>query len=310
MAAQRREARAPLATCSIRPLTLAPGDHPRGQGHLSAASGLVCMRGCAYVLADDEHHLGHFRAGDAPGVLTRLIEGNLPEAKAARKRRKPDFESLCWLPDASASGGSLWGLGSCSRRRRRQGVMVPLGAQGAPDQARVHLFDLQPLCTVLEREVEDLNIEGCFGFGDRVTLLQRGGRGGENLALHYHRRDFTALLEGRAKQIAPQARSPYALGRIDGVPLGFTDGAALPDGRWVFTAVAEASDGAYTDGRCAGAAVGVVGAEGALQSLHRLAAPLKVEGIDARWRAGGIDIVMVTDADDPDEPSRLVAARL
>jgi len=287
-----------------------PGRHPRGQAHLSAASGLVCKDGNAYVLADDEHHLARFQGASAPGLLCRLIEGDLRHRKGERKRHKPDFETLCWLPSAAAQGAVLIGLGSCSRPSRRRGVVVPLGARGAPDEDRVRTFDLEPLCAALDPQLDALNIEGCFCIGDRVTLLQRGGRGSDNLALHYRLRDFLAVVEGRAGRTAPQAASAYRLGLIDGVPLGFTDGAALADGRWVFTCVAEDSRDAYADGGCAGAAVGVVGADGRLESLRRLAEPLKVEGIDARLRAGGIDVVMVTDADDPNQPSRLVGARL
>ena len=299
-----------LATRTLRALTLTPGHHPRGQAHLSAASGLVCAAGSAYVLADDEHHLARFQGQEAPGLLSRLIEGELPDGKGERKRRKPDFETLCWMPGAGAQGAVLLGLGSCSRPSRRRGVVVPLSARGAPQEDHARDFDLEPLCAALEPHLDALNIEGCFCIGDRVTLLQRGGRGSENLALHYRLRDFLAVVEGRAGRTAPQSATAYRLGRIDGVALGFTDGAALADGRWVFTCVAEDNSDAYADGGCAGAAVGVVGADGRLQSLRRLAEPLKVEGIDARLRAGGIDVVMVTDADDPDQPALLVGARL
>ncbi len=300
----------PLATHTLRALTLSPGRHPHGQTHLSAASGLVCAAGNAYVLADDEHHLARFPGANAPGLLARLIVGNLPAGKAGRKRRKPDFETLCWLPGAAQQGAALVGLGSCSRPSRRRGVVVPLGMRGAPDEDRVRTFDLEPLCAALDFDLDALNIEGCFCIGDRVTLLQRGGRGSDNLALHYRLRDFLAVVDGRAGRTAPRAKAAYRLGRIDGVALGFTDGAALADGRWVFTCVAEDGSDAYADGGCASAAVGVVGADGRLQSLRRLAEPLKVEGIDARLRAGGIDVVMVSDADDPDQPSLLVGARL
>jgi hypothetical protein len=42
----------------LRDLLLAPHQHPRGQPHLSAASGLVRVGPWLYVVADDEHHLG------------------------------------------------------------------------------------------------------------------------------------------------------------------------------------------------------------------------------------------------------------
>lgn len=298
-----------LVTHTLRTLKLDPKQQA-GRTHLSAASGLVCLGGSAYVLADDEHHLARFKRTSQVGVLARLVAGDLPAPKALRKRRKPDFETLCRWPGVAAERGALLGLGSGSRPTRRRAVVIPLDTHGAADASRVRIVDLGPIYDTLEGEFDGLNIEGCVCIGDRVTLLQRGGRGSDNMALHYRLSDFVAVVEGRAKRTPPQARTTYSLGHIDDVPLGFSDGAALQDGRWVFTAVAEASADAVADGGCAGAAVGVVGADGRLQSLRRLARPLKVEGIDARLRAGGIDVVMVTDADDPSEPSRLVAARL
>lgn len=46
------------------------------------------------------------------------------------------------------------------------------------------------------------------------------------------------------------------------VPYGFTDGAALPGGGMVFTAVADDTDDSYVDGGCVGFAVGVLDASG------------------------------------------------
>ena len=47
------------------------------------------------------------------------------------------------------------------------------------------------------------------------------------------------------------------LGDVDGVGVGFTDGVALPDGGWLFCAVAEDTRNAYDDGRLVGAFVGM-----------------------------------------------------
>ena len=94
------------------------------------------------------------------------------------------------------------------------------------------------------------------------------------------------------------------------MPLAFTDGCALPGGGWAFTAVAEDSRSSYADGPCRGSAVGIVGADGRLQSLRRLAVPHKVEGIAALADRGGVALFMVTDADDPDVASWLLSARL
>ncbi len=59
--------------------------------HLSAASGLVRVGERLYVVADDEVHLGVFdsSAMHAPGALLRLLEGDLPHDKGARKKPSP-----------------------------------------------------------------------------------------------------------------------------------------------------------------------------------------------------------------------------
>jgi len=109
---------------------------------------------------------------------------------------------------------------------------------------------------------------------------------------------------------APVPRSivPYGLGAIDGTALGFTDGAALPGGAWMFSAVAEATDDGYADGGCRGSVIGFVGADDVLGRRHRLAGDLKVEGLGAFVQNGRLALLAVTDADDPATPSRLLGA--
>jgi hypothetical protein len=131
---------APLHVDRLRPLSLDPRAHPRGQAHLSAASGLVCAFGRAYVIGDDEQHLAIYSDRTSAGELHRVLAGNLPQIKAARKRRKADFESLLWLPQEAA----LTALGSGSRPQRDRGIRLPLDADGSPRQPAT-TFDLAPL---------------------------------------------------------------------------------------------------------------------------------------------------------------------
>ena len=100
------------------------------------------------------------------------------------------------------------------------------------------------------------------------------------------------------------------LGTIEGVPLGFTDGAALPDGRIVFSAVAEHTEGTYLDGPCIGAAIGIIGTDGQVEALYRLAQTHKVEGVHATIHGDLIHLLMVTDADDADVPGELLSAEI
>jgi hypothetical protein len=290
----------------LRTLTIDPLQHPRGQSHLSAASGLVCANGCVYVISDDEHHLAVFRDRASPGALHRLFAADLPADKKTRKRLKPDLEILLWLPTRSA----LVALGSGSRPNRNTGVLIPLGAGGEPLAGVLH-FDMQALYEPLGAALGEINIEGAMLLGEEFVLLNRGVAGrSDNAAAHFPLRALIDTMEGRMSVVVAPAIRRYTLGHIDAVPLGFTDAAALPDGGWVFTAVAEDTDDSYADGRCSGSVVGVVDARGELVATHRLDPLVKVEGIAVHVDDQGMSLCMVTDADDPAQASQLLLARL
>ena len=299
-----------LQTDLLRTLTIDPHRHPRGQPHLSAASGLVCANGRVYVISDDEHHLAVFSDRTGPGELLRLFAHDLPAGKKARKRLKPDLETLLWWPLVNA----LVALGSGSRPNRNVGVVIPLGVNGVPSAAVRH-FDLQPLYEPLRAALGEINIEGAMVLGGEFVLLNRGVAGrSDNAAAHYPLQVLADAAEGRLAGMtsAVQAASirRYSLGHIGAVPLAFTDAAALPDGGWVFTAVAEDTRDSYADGRCSGSVVGVVNARGALVETHRLDPSAKVEGIAVQLDAAGMSLCLVTDADDPAQASQLLTARL
>jgi hypothetical protein len=273
---------------------------------LSAASGLVQREGRLYVIADDEHHLAVFdAAGASEGRWLRLFEGELPDKPKRRKAEKPDLETLIELP---ASGdlpfGALLALGSGSRPNRQTGAILPFDAQGELEEMP-RLIDLRALYEPLRHELGDLNIEGGMQHAQELVLLQRANRGASrSVALHFAWGDVQPWLQGR-RASAPHVRSlmDHELGALDGVPLGFTDAAALPDGGWVFSAAAEATQDSYLDGKCVGSAIGIVDASGRLQSLRRLEGTWKVEGIAATLRADdeALELTLVTDADDRDQ---------
>src|ERR1044072_5392942 len=122
-----------IALTKLRDLDLAAGPAAGRPAHLSAASGLACINSFIYVVADDELHLGVFRNGHRePGHLIRLFDGELPDAKADRKRQKPDLEALTLLPACEGHPhGLLLALGSGSTPNRRRGALLGLDAQGA-----------------------------------------------------------------------------------------------------------------------------------------------------------------------------------
>jgi hypothetical protein len=301
----------------LRTLDVLPAQHPRGQAHLSAASGLVCLqahgRAHCYVVADDEHHLGHFIADDtAPVELMRLLPGDLPEDKKQRKRLKPDLECLVVLPAmAGYPQGALLMLGSGSKEARHTGLLVPLNAHGlvrSEDMAALRI-DLTALYSPLHAAFKDLNIEGCFLQGEHVHLLQRGNKGDSGSAcIRFESTQFQAWLLGeQAFAPKPVHILKLDLGDAQGIPLTPTDGIALPDGRWLLSAAAENTDNSFTDGPCAGSALALLDAQGKLLALHTLQGAPKIEGIALCQQGNQLSVLMVTDADDPELASQLLS---
>lgn len=298
----------------LRDLLVDPEAHPRGQPHLSAASGLVRAHGWLYVVADDEHHLGVLtesadsRQHGDPVALHRLFDGDLPNRKGKRKDAKPDLETLTALPPMPGCPfGALLALGSGSRPTRERGVLLALDAEGALTGRMAHI-SLSALYQPLRKRFKDLNIEGAFFTSGELRLLQRGNKGdARNACVSY---DWNLLARWLADQSlsAPPAKATFQieLGEVDGVPLGLTDGAALSDGAWVFSAVAENTDNSFADGGVPGSAIGVVAPDGTLRQLHRLSGAPKVEGIAVQRQGDDLTLTLVTDADDPDIASQLL----
>ncbi len=295
-----------------RKLALEAGAHPRGLSFLSAASGLVRVRDKLYVIADDERHLGVFGVdGEEPLKLVRLLDGDLPASARKRKKLKPDFESLLFLPASDESpGGSLLALGSGSRSNRFVGALAGLDPRGnVVGPARP--IDLKPLYADIFERFDQLNIEGAFVTGDALMLLQRGKGVGESAAIRYELAEVVAWLAGR-RPGALRAWSVRSvdLGAASGVAFAFTDGAALSDGSWVFSAVAEDRDDSYDDGPCVAAGIGLCGPDDVVRSFEPLEPLRKVEGIEASVVGATAFLRLVTDADDPDRAAELGTTRI
>ena len=300
-----------ITLTKLRDLSLSVAPAAGRPLHLSAASGLVCLRSFNYVVADDELHLGVFGTNSSePGHLIRLLEGALPDSAPGRKKQKPDLEAITLVPPyGDYPHGALLALGSGSRRNRRVGAVLGLDAQGVA-RGSPQVVDLSPLLAPLDDEFAALNIEGAVISGGELRLFQRGNkRHAQNAIVRFR---LSALLDvlssGQAGAIRPSAISTFDLGQIDGIPLSFTDAAALPDGTMVFTAVAENTDDTYNDGSCAGAAVGII--DDQLRGMHPLDRPYKVEGVDARVDGDVVRLLLVTDADDADTPAALFSAAI
>lgn len=301
----------------LRELELAPGTHPRGKPWLGAASGLICIGHKAYVIADDEHHLGHFDLGThEPVSLLRLFAGSLPRDKGKRKKAKPDLESLVLLPALDLyPQGALLALGSGSKPSRCRATLLALDKAGEITGSALHL-DLSVLYAPLQIQFGDLNIEGAFIAEGQLHLLQRGNKGNRtNARVSFDWITFAAWLLGDSTQVPVAIRvQRLELGEVDGVPLALTDATALADGAWVFCAVAENTGDSYADGPCVASVVGIVDTKNHISHMQRLHGNPKVEGIAVEpgcdVRGTELQLLLVTDADDPDVASQLLKVTL
>jgi hypothetical protein len=304
----------PLELRPLRELDLEQPSSPRRHAHLSAASGVVRRGDFVYVIGDDELFLGVFRlSSPAPGRLRRALSGRLAVDEAARKHDKPDLEALTVLPPfAGHPFGALLGLGSGSSPRRERGFAWPLAANGSL-RGEARELDVGPVYALLRRDVPELNVEGACAMGERLWLLQRGNTDqGTNVIaeLSLERLMASVRSDGRVDAEELEDVRSYDLGELDGVPLTFSDATPLGGDVLVFTASAEAAEGADADGGIRGSVVGTIDLEGHVRRLRTIDRRYKVEGVHATIDTGVMDFLFVCDQDDPDVASPLLSAAM
>jgi hypothetical protein len=281
-----------------------------GRPHVAAASGLVRRGPLLWVVADDEPALVAFAVADGRAArVVALSAEPLPADPAARKAVKPDLESLADLPPAPGRpDGALLALGSGATPRRDRGWLWPMREQAVE-------IDLGLLYATLRAELDDLNVEGAALADGRLWLAQRGnGAAGRDALVELAAEPVLAAI-GRGEPVPGEALvavRPVELGEAGDVPLTLSDLEPLPDGRLVCCAIAEAVASTYDDGPCVGAAVGILDPRrGVVERLAHLATPVKVEGVAASPApGGGLDLLLVADADDPAVAAPLLEARL
>lgn len=219
------------------------------------------------------------------------------DGRVLPKAEKPDFEAAVRLSD---------------------GVILVLGSGSTPLRCRIARLDVArrtgsvgerpDLYAALTRALGTgarPNIEGAVADARRLELFHRGSGGAPSAILEL---PATALLE--PEPIADVAAIRWCvLGALDGVPLAFTDAAALPDGRVAFAAAAEDTVNAVADGPVAGSVLGVL--DGA-RSQARWTRLLDVDGTPYRQKAEGLVVDadarggwILTDADDASSSAAL-----
>ncbi len=275
---------------------------PLASGHsfLSAASGLVQIGEALCVVGDDEQHLAVFsQHEDGPGRLVRLLPGDLPRKAKKRKKVKPDFEILFRLPSpVDAPSRLICAMGSGSTPQRMRGALIDL------DDGKVIVLDLQTLFAALVPLAAEINLEGAVVRGDRLLLFNRGNMSHPETCIFE-----TALAAVTGKEAVKACLvKTLALPLVDGVPLTVTDACSLGDDRLLMSAVAEVTDDSYADGDILGAAIILLDGDLDVIAIEPLEPTAKIEGLTARRTATGIELLCISDADDPDTPSALYSA--
>jgi hypothetical protein len=276
---------------------------------IAAASALLKVGSHLLVLSDDERQMAIFEDGvDEPGTLIRIMEGTTPSSPDQRADHKPDFECMAHL-DAFGrfQHGAILALGSGSAPDRNRAALLELTSDGRPGPD-FEVVDLGPLYDRLRADIDDLNIEGSAVVGNTFRLMQRGnGPNGRNARVDLDANVVrSALADGKA--LPPDAvRSIdfYDLGQLKGVPLCFSDASPLPDERMVFIASAETEEG-YV-----GSSIGLMEPDGSAEFNEPVDHHLKLEGLVAEVvEDGRVHLLMVSDADDPNQGSPLMETHL
>lgn len=287
--------------------------------HVRAGSSLAWFGGRIAVVEDDANFIALIDpvGGQVDALPLPEGEGGLRQFDELRGNKcfKLDLEACFSAP--GPGGDWLVALGSGSSARRETWALVGPAGQ-------VRLVEAVGLYARLRAEKAfsggELNIEGAAFTGGRLRLFNRGNgawRDGEpprNASCDLPWPELLAYLRDPSGQPIPPLLdiTPYDLGRLQGAALTFTDATAV-GAFLLYTAAAEDSPDAVTDGAVAGSAVGILdGAAGRWIELREPDGGLVAEKIEGICPIPGEPgrVYLIVDADDPARPSLLCEAAL
>lgn len=264
---------------------------------VTGGSALLDVDGRLLAIHDDAFRVSWIDR--ASFVVTPLVL--LGDGAALAKPDKPDFESAVRTTD-----GAVHVLGSGSTAKRCIVARIDPGNAVTLRQRPALYRSIQKALASGERP----NVEGAMVVGERLRLFNRAAGRTPNASVDLP----LAALHGREPRVL--AVQLFELGTLEGIRLGFTDVAALPDRRTVFLAAAEDAPDAIADGPVSGSVVGLLepGAKTVGARWTRLLgndgqpSPYKVEGvaIDGDLRGGWL----LTDSDDARVPAMLLRVEL
>lgn len=293
----------------IGPLKLQKVTKDRKLPHVSAASGMQIIDKNLYVVADDELFLASFPLDlSQQGKLFKLVPGKLPKDHVARKKGKPDWESMALLPKNSfLPEGGLLLLSSGSGPKRQKAVISVLEADGP--SSRSISIDMSEIYQEIGKEIKELNIEGVIVVKNELKFFHRGnGQLKENAVISINLDSFMNFVENQ--KLGPSIKIINSIrfyrSEIKGGPIAtFSDGASLSDGRILFTASVEESANTYDDGEVMGSFLGLMDQDDNIKWMAPFDINIKAEGIAISETQTEVEVFITTDPDDPHKASIL-----
>jgi len=246
-------------------------------------------------------------------------EGGLRQFDDLRgnKQFKLDLEACVTVP--TPDGDLLLAFGSGSTLYREKIVMLRESA----DPATPILEEANALYKQLRHHTafagSELNIEGAIFRNGWVRLFNRGNGKSQAGCLPVNATcdllwdELVAYLQEPDKQPVPHLQQicQYDLGTLEGLRLTFTD-ATVTQQNVIFSATAEDSPDASSDGAVAGSVLGILDADARWIELRTLDGALftsKVEGVCVSRRSAN-RLYLVVDVDDPIRPCELCEVEL
>ena len=262
---------------------------------MSAASGIVQFQDRLFIISDSDAALYEC---DKTGKLITVHPipwDELPEDPVARKKKKPDFESITLIPNG------VLVFPSFSSANRMRAVHFKINKEGhlVTPPEMIGLTDLGPR---LAKYVPALNIEGAIFLNGKLQLFQRGN-GKKNLngvfEIKVSQKD---LLAGNKIKKWPIKFKKIELGE------GFTTTDAIDLGSKgvLISACIEDTKNTYDDGEILGAGLFLYKA-GKVKKLTHFDKGIKIEGISGtmNFKTHQLSLLMVDDPDDHKKTSGL-----
>jgi hypothetical protein len=290
--------------------------------HVRSASGIAWVGTYFVVVQDDANFIALVDSTKQKVTAVTLPAGEGGKRQfddlRGNKKFKMDLESCVIVSNEGQDLLLTFGSGSNAFREK---IVILRDLMGTP---RPEVYNASELYTALRSTKEfagsEMNIEGAVFIDKKIRLFNRGngssskGNTPVNSSCDLDWQSLhTYLMNSNEKPPVLENIVRYALGTLGNLPLGFTD-ATNCNGKLFFSAAAEDSPDAQTDGEVTGSVLGVFDG----QNKTRWAEISYADGNRFRGKVEGMTflengdhrVFVVIDQDSPNQPSELCEVEL